>query len=35
MAAILQQQPTYLTPTECARRFADDLLEVCLFNISI
>ncbi|CAF1046557.1 unnamed protein product [Rotaria sordida] len=27
MDIVLQQQPTYLTPTQCARQFADDLLE--------
>ncbi|CAF1092532.1 unnamed protein product [Adineta ricciae] len=27
MEIVIQQQPTYLTPIQCARRFADDLLE--------
>ncbi|CAF3493495.1 unnamed protein product [Rotaria sp. Silwood1] len=27
MDIILQQHPTYLTPTQCARQFVDDLLE--------
>jgi hypothetical protein len=31
MENILQKEPTYLTPNECAHQFADDLLEVCLF----
>ncbi len=36
MEIVLQQEPTYLKPDECARQFANDLLEVCLlfyFNI--
>lgn len=29
MENILRKEPIYLTPKECARQFADDILEVC------
>ena len=30
MEILIKRAPIYLTPSECARQFLDDLLEVCL-----